>query len=184
MVLAGVCEKSISYHVYPEYSYVELIEGDDELLSYENDTIYEIVGTSFGNNAMPLIRYRTMDYAVEDSIKCKCKRNYPLLKKVIGRKQDFFIDKTGCLITFTGMNRPLRPVTQKIMAYQYIQEKEGIVKLNIELKEKFNTDDILTIKKIFQSIYPRFDIEIDFVDYIHRTKNGKFRYLVQKINFG
>jgi phenylacetate-CoA ligase len=179
--LAGVCEKSSSYHFFPEYSYVELVDPIDDISATEDKKICEIVGTSFANNAMPFIRYRTMDYAVRDDKKCKCSRNYLIVKKVIGRKQDFFIDTTGSLLTFTGYTRPIRPIVDKINAYQYVQETPGIVILKLELREKLNDKETKIIYEKFGKIWPNFSLEIKYVDYIPKTKNGKFRYLIQKL---
>jgi len=182
VALAGVCEYSNSYHFFPEYSYVELIDPIDSISGGEDNRILEIVGTSFANNAMPFIRYRTMDFAYKDDKLCKCGRNHSLVKKVIGRKQDFFIDNTGNLLTFTGYTRPIRPIVDKVNAYQYIQEKIGVVSLKLELNGKLSDYETKKIKRVFNKIWPNFVLDIKFVSSIPRTKSGKFRYLIQKLD--
>ena len=181
VALAGVCEISNYYHIMPEYSYVEMVEPDYEVDAYEGEKISEIVGTSYANNAMPFIRYRTTDYGTVENRNCSCGRNHLLIKKIIGRKQEFFIDKTGNLITFTGYNRPIRPLTEKIFAYQYVQEVPGAVVLNIEQKRIFNEGDIKIIRDKFEEIWPFLDLSINFVESIPRTRSGKFLYLTQKV---
>jgi phenylacetate-CoA ligase len=178
----GNCEYSNYYHIFPEYSYVELIEKHMS----NDETIGEIVGTTFDNDIMPLIRYRTMDYAVPLDAKCDCRRNYKLLAKVIGRKQEFFVDITGAPITFTCSDDALWGVKDKINAYQYVQYKAGEVELNIEPINTLDGADIENIKTAFCRFYPRFEIEIKLVEHIPRTESGKFRYLVQEmpINLG
>ncbi|BBO77655.1 capsular polysaccharide biosynthesis protein [Desulfosarcina widdelii] len=179
--LAGVCEVSDNYHVFPEYSYVEFIKNEEEVINNGNDNVFEIVGTSFCNDITPLIRYRTMDYAIPEKNKCECGRNHKLIKKVLGRKQDFFIDKSGSIITFIYADVPLWPMKHKIMAYQYIQNVAGKVILKIEPKEKFTKSDIELIMSGFKNIYTRFELKIDFVEKIHRTQSGKFLYFKQNI---
>ena len=178
--LAGICEQANYYHVFPEYSYLEIIDANDRPVNGEAKT-GEIVGTTFDNNIMPLIRYRTMDMAVPSDKRCQCGREYRLIKTVLGRKQEFFVDKTGGLITFIYADVPLWSVKEKVNAYQYIQYEPGKVVLNLEEKAGFSLTDIEGIKKAFSEIYSRFDIEIKLVENIPRTKSGKFRYLIQKM---
>ena len=178
--LAGPCEKSIYYHIFPEYSYVELIDSNGNPVAEEN-TMGEIVGTTFDNDIMPLIRYKTQDLAVHAKPKCKCGRNYPLLSRIEGRLQEFFVDKNGSLITFIAHDYALWNVRDKINAYQYVQNEPGRVLLNIDAKNKFSISDIDSVKRTFWDFYPSFDIKIKFVEHIPRTERGKFRYLIQKL---
>lgn len=183
--LAGECEKSTYYHIQAEYGIVELINKDGNAVAKE-DELGEIVATGFNNFACPLIRYRTMDLAVPLNAKCKCGRSYPLLKRVEGRLQEFFVDGTGSLITSFYSDEGPRNFVDKISAYQYVQNEPGKVLLNICAKNQFSISEIDSLKRAFLDFYPRFDIEIKFVDHIPRTKSGKFKFIVQKlpIEFG
>jgi len=183
--LAGECEKSTYYHIFPEYGMVELINKDGNPATNE-DELGEIVATGFNNFICPFIRYRTMDLAAPTDAKCECGRNHPLLKRVEGRLQEFFVDRTGSLTTFTCAHKALWNVKDKINAYQYVQNEPGKVLLNIDAKSKFSISDIDSVKRTFLDFYPRFDIKIKFVEDIPRTERGKFRYLIQKlpIEFG
>ena len=183
--LAGECEKNTYYHIFPEYGIVEIINKDGNPATNE-DELGEIVATGFNNSICPFIRYRTMDLAVLSNAKCKCGRNYPVLKKVEGRMQEFFIDKTGSLIAFIAHDYALWSVKDKINAYQYVQNEPGKVLLKIHAKSKFSISDIDSAKGTFLDFYPGFDIKIKFADHIPRTERGKFRYLIQKlpIEFG
>ena len=125
--------------------------------------------------------YRTMDMAVPLDNGCKCGRNYRLIEKVLGRKQEFFVDRTGGLITFIYADVPLWGVKEKVNAYQYIQYEPGKVVLDVEPEVPLNMTDIEGIKKAFRRIYSRFDIQIELVESIPRTRSGKFRYLIQKM---
>ncbi|MHA1380800.1 MAG: phenylacetate--CoA ligase family protein [Candidatus Helarchaeota archaeon] len=179
-VLAGECEKSIYYHIFPEYGLVELIDREGNLIC-EEGKMGEIVASGFNNYAMPFIRYRTGDIGVYSNQKCYCGRNYPLLKKIEGRLQEFFIDKNGSLVSFIAHHRCLWDVWDKIKAYQYIQNEPGKLILNIEAISKFSISSIERIKKNFFKRYSGFDIEIIFVKNIPRTTSGKFRYLIQNL---
>ncbi|GAI95041.1 unnamed protein product, partial [marine sediment metagenome] len=179
-VLAGECEESTDYHIFPEYGLVELIDNNGNPVSKE-EGIGEIVASGFNNYVMPFIRYRTGDIAVYVKEKCSCGRNYPLLKKVEGRMQEFFVDKTGSLITFIAQDYCLWNVKDIINAYQYVQNEPGKVLLNIDAKRKFSNSDIESVKRTFMEFYSSFYIEINFVKNIPRTRSGKFRYFIQKL---
>ena len=77
-VLAGECEESAHYHIFPEYGVVELI-GQDGLPIEGPGAMGEVVATNLTNFVCPLIRYRTMDVAVATDERCSCGRQYPLL---------------------------------------------------------------------------------------------------------
>ena len=178
--LAGECEKSNYYHLQSEYGYTELINesGCDAL---NEDEQGEIVCTGFNNYAVPFIRYMTGDIAINSNERCICGRNYKLIKKVEGRRQDYFIDKTGSKVTFIYCDEALWNVKDKIYLYQYVQNELGKVVLYIQCKSEFTQEDKNCVIREFKRYYSRFDIELYFTEQIEKTKVGKFRYLVQNI---
>ena len=141
----------------------------------------EIVCTGFNNYVFPFIRYRTGDIAINSNEKCKCGRNYKLIKRVEGRVQDYFIDKSGSKVTFTCSDDALWEVANKIYLYQYVQNELGRVLLYIQRKNEFTLEDKKCVVRDFKKFYPRFEIELKFTKHIEKTKIGKFRYLVQNI---
>lgn len=179
-VLAGNCKSSDNFYSFPEYSYVELVDNNDRELKNEDET-GEVIGTNFNNYVMPLIRYRTMDYATLTEEKCECHKNHKAFKKIIGREQDFFVDETGILVSSIYSDFPLWELMKNVNAYQYIQEIPGRLKLTIDVKNKINQYEFDIIKNRFLKYYPRFKIEICTVNDIKRTSNGKFKYLIQRI---
>lgn len=179
--LAGECEINNYYHIFPQYGYTELINEDNNE-NLKEDEIVEIVATGFNNYAMPFIRYKTEDMAVNTNGTCSCGRNYKLIKRIEGRKQEFFVNKFGDKITFTRSHFPLAVVKDKIMAYQYVQNKPGNVILNIETKYNLNEEEINNIKEIFLNMFSNIDIKINRSEkVIERTKAGKFKYLIQNV---
>lgn len=180
--LAGECEKSSYYHIESEYGYTEILD-DNGLDVCQEDEIGEIVATGFNNYVIPFIRYKTGDMAINTMYKCPCGRNVKIIKKIQGRKQEYFIDKTGSFITFTCSDDALWRVKEKVQCYQYIQKKPGSVILNIQSSEKLKDCDYQKIKEDFNSFFPGFEININEVDEITRTKRGKFKFLIQNIKY-
>lgn len=179
--IAGECEHSNYYHICSEYGYTEIIDRNGNEV-VEEDEVGEIIATGFNNYVTPFIRYKTQDMVINSNKKCKCGRNYKIIKSVEGRAQDYFIDNNGELITFIFADGALWNVKNKIFAYQYVQNKKGEVELNIQSKEPLLNLEIDDIEKLFNEYYPSLKLNIKFVNNIAKTSSGKFRYLIQNIN--
>ncbi len=96
VALAQQCPASEVLHVISEYSYVELLRPDGSPIDTPGETGM-IVGTSFANYAVPLIRYRTDDWATLASTgRCAaCGRELWSLSSVDGRTGDFIRTRSG-----------------------------------------------------------------------------------------
>jgi len=161
------------YHIDPTYGYTELIGKGQNLIDGEGIE-GEIVATGFNNWGMPLIRYKTEDRAISG-------KNRLEFKQILGRKQEYFVGKNKENLVFTCSDEPFWGVEKKIEAYQYVQEKEGVINLNLIKKREFLKEEETQIKKVFKTIYPDLDLNINYVSDIKRTKSGKYRYLIQKL---
>ena len=91
VVLAGECERNNTYHHFPDYGILEII-GDNGNTCEKEGERGEIVGTGLFNRCMPMIRYRTGDYATRLDSQCECGRFWDRFTNVEGRwKQDMVI---------------------------------------------------------------------------------------------
>ena len=106
VVLAGECEHTTFYHVFPQYGHLELINPRSGEVLEEYNRLGEIVGTSFITRAMPFIRYRTGDLTKLMPIKnCLCGRHYTLIDEVEGRwRQEMIVGKSGTLFSTAAIN--------------------------------------------------------------------------------
>lgn len=179
-VLAGECEKSVYYHVFPEYGFVELIGKDGKRVTRDGE-IGEIVATGFNNYVTPFIRYRTADMGVYADPKCNCGRKYPLLKKVEGRLQEFIITKNNRLISMTAINMH-SDVFDNVKQFQFYQDTKEKVVFNIVIKGTYTDRDTNYIQReLYKKLGDDVKLEIRFVEHIPRTKSGKYRFLIQKL---
>jgi len=181
VVLAGECEESTCYHIFPEYGITEVVDEKGRDVGYGKAGM--VVGTSFLNYAMPLIRYYTGDLAILSDEKCGCGREYPLMKQVIGRAQDFIVTKGGKLIPLTALIFGQHfKVFSKIRQMQIVQEEKGVIKVKIVKGLEYTKEDE---EEIYQKIKSIMGGELDvFFEYCHkipRTKLGKHRFLIQKL---
>ncbi len=144
--------------------------------------IGEIVGTGFHTHIFPLIRYKTGDIGVYTKEKCECGRNFPLLKKIEGRVQDFVISKTNQIVPFTRFQHLVAESTDHVTECQFYQDSKGEIVLNLIKTQEYAEADSQVIKKNFQkALGNEFDLSICFVDTISRSNRGKFQFLIQKL---
>lgn len=185
VILAGECEQSNLYHVFPEYGILELVTENGKQI-VKNDEIGIMVGTGLTNYGMPLIRYKTDDIAMYANGKCSCGRDYQLIKNVEGRwLQEFLVAKNGRLISITAINMH-SDIFDNVEQFQFYQDTEGAAVFNIIKKDTYTDKDTAIIKsELLKKLGSDFRLETRFVDSIERTKRGKHMFLVQKlpINF-
>ncbi len=182
-VLAGECEKSTSYHVFPEYGIIELVNQNGEIITDDN-VIGEIVATGLNNFIMPMIRYKTKDLGKLSKSTCKCGRKYPLITELDGRIQEMILANGGNLISLTAVLAAIKrlegyPQLEKV---QFIQEKKGEVLIKIVKGKSYSKADE---KEIMDGVEQKFGkdlkIMIVYVDDIQPTSLGKHRFLIQKL---
>ena len=179
-VLAGECEESTHYHIFPEYSIVELI-GRDGLPVEGPGAMGEVVATNLTNFVCPLIRYRTMDVAVATEKQCPCGRQYPLLEKVEGRLQEFIVTRSGHLISVTPINYE-SGAFENIRQFQMYQEEMGELIMKVVRKPTYTEEDTRQLtRELRWQLGDEVNVHVCFVDEIPRTRGGKFRYLIQKL---
>jgi phenylacetate-CoA ligase len=181
--MAGYCDKADLYHVYSEYGLVELVNESGKKVEWKEGNVGEIVATGFINSAMPLIRYRTGDIAMVGPDRCVCGRNYPLLKKIQGRKQEYVITSDGRAISLTGLvfGQHWHAFT-KITKLQFEQREAGNVLIRIIKRDNYTQDDENEIQaKIASCTNNSLAVSFDYVDCIEPTPRGKHIFVKQML---
>lgn len=180
-ILAGECEVSNDYHVFPEYGVVEVIREDGSPASAEGET-GEMVGTSLDNFAMPLIRYRTEDWAVLGPRGCACGRNYKLLKETRGRwHQEVLVGRLDNLISITAVNVHT-DIFDHVQQLQFYQCQKGKVELRIKRKPEYTERDTRRIlAALEEKMGDTMEISLSFREEIPLVPSGKFRLVIQEL---
>jgi phenylacetate-CoA ligase len=169
------CEKG-SYHVHPEYGIVEVVDaaGDPVRAGEEG----EMLCTSFTNDALPLIRYRTGDAAVAGEPGCACGRAFPTLARILGRLDDLIVTPDGRRV---GRLDPVFKGRSTIREAQIVQETPERVRVRIvEAPGYAPADGEAVRRELAIRLGPEMEIEIVTVDAIERTGSGKFRAVVNR----
>jgi len=78
------CDAGAGGHLHEEQLHIEIL--NDEGQPVEDGEIGEVVATTFGVEAMPVIRYRTGDCAALFREPCRCGQKSPRLGPIVGRK--------------------------------------------------------------------------------------------------
>lgn len=183
LVLGGYCEHADHYHIEPQYGYFELI-GEDNKSINTSGKFGEIVGTTYYNFGMPLIRYRTGDYAEYVGDHCEvCGRKMTIIKNIQGRwdkNQIYRVDGTYITTTALNLHSDLYNV---IDGLQYIQEQPGILKVLLIKGYNFKTDHEKIFFKLFsEAMGPDSKVIIEYVDTLICQPNGKFVQLLSNLN--
>ena len=165
-----------SPHLYfwPTYGFVELGEPNAE-----GDR--EVIGTSFHNHVMPLIRYRTGDYV---RVAQTPAREWPWLEieKVVGRDYEFLVSATGRRVSLTTINMHDR-IFEGLLAVQFYQELAGAVECRIQAGKDWHSSREGTIHEgLLRKLGDDFTLTLRRVDEMEKTKAGKHRWLVTRLN--
>src|SRR5882724_7651720 len=120
VVLAGEGATSELFYFFPQYGFVEF--GP-----INSDGLCEVIGTSFHNLAMPLVRYRTGDYVrlADPRIDGPLEFPWPAAADIAGREQEFLVSATNRRISLTAFN--MHDTTfDGLYAVQFYQDQPGI----------------------------------------------------------
>jgi len=180
--LGGYCKDTQVYHLENTYGFAELIDENNQIIS-EVGKRGELVGTTLKNPGMPLIRYRTDDFAEYIGNYCPhCKRNVLLVKNIVGRwSGERIYNKDGSFVTTTALNLH-SDLYKKINGIQYIQNKKGILKILIIKTAEYSAEDEKTLKEHFlKTLNKDIILIIEYVDHLIKQNNGKFLHLISKV---
>lgn len=158
-----------NYHVNVESGFLEIIDS-------------KFYWTSFINKTTPIIRYDIGDtgkYGISTD-GCKCGSNFPIISDLSGRVEDY---------VFTKDLRPLGRLDHifkndmNIKEAQIVQEKIGEVFIRIVPDMNFNLEEVKSkIDNAFtERVGNSLEVKIEVCDYINKTKNGKFKFVISNV---
>jgi len=168
------CEQG-SYHIIPEYGLTELHPAGPP-----NEDCFRIVATGFWNMAMPLIRYDIGDLVQTSGEKCRCGREFPVVKRIFGRDGNLIVTPSGRILGASVIECILARVLygmydMPVVAGRVIQEADNLVVLEYVPADRFSGRHAKEIEDILrEKVPPELKIEIRSVKQIRRTAGGKF----------
>jgi phenylacetate-CoA ligase len=163
-------------YFWPVYGYVEFGPPDSEGLR-------EVIGTSFHNLAMPLIRYRTGDLVrlAEPSDPTSLEWPWPAAVDVVGRAHEFLVSATGRRISLTAFNMH-DAIFDGLYAVQFCQEEPGVAEFRYVAGPAFHHSRIEPIERgIRRKLGDDFRLSFREVTEVEKTPAGKHQWLVSKL---
>lgn len=184
VALAGECEHSENYHIYPEYGVFELVDEGGHIIK-EPGVLGEIVATGFNNYAMPFVRYRTGDMARYAPGFCEqCGRNYKLLAEVEGRTYEYVITRGGNKVSLTGLIFGQHfDSFGHIAKMQIYQNTPGKVEVRIIPGAGYSTEKCESeiTGGIRHAVGDEIAVTFSYPNDIPPTEFGKHRFLIQEV---
>jgi phenylacetate-CoA ligase len=126
-LIAWECKEHLGYHIESDNVIVELIKNGESVSSGEEG---EVVITALNQYTMPFIRYKLGDIARLADYKCKCGNNFPLLKFIKGRINDYLILPNGKKVSPYVLMIAMDKI-REVAHYQIIQEKIGKIEIKV-----------------------------------------------------
>jgi phenylacetate-CoA ligase len=170
------------YYFWPQYGWLELIDMRGRPVTQPGE-IGEIVGTSFDNQVMPFVRYRTGDIGVLSASEHSDLPGFPVIERIEGRLQEFVVCKDERLVSITTLGAAHFSELYRCDAMQYEQHTAGQVVLHIAV-ENVLPDEIK--RKIEDAIERKTQggctAHVEQVGRIARTPTGKHKMLIQHLD--
>ena len=166
-------------HLKLEHSYIEILTKDYSPAKPNEEG--RLICTSFGNDALPFIRYDIGDIAIPSkNLSCDCGRGGILIDRVVGRTEDYILTPDG---RFVGRMDHLFKLSSTVLNAQIIQKTvEEIIIRMVVSKFYSSKEEKEILKEARNRIGNSINIKVEIVDNIPRTKNGKYRFIISKIN--
>jgi phenylacetate-CoA ligase len=179
VVFAMECAEHRGLHVAPEYGILELAEPEEQ----HAEGLFEIVGTSLNNFAMPIIRFRTGDLTAPlDPGPCPCGRSMPLIRAIETRAGDMIVTPEGRHVTFSGLTHAFMGLAN-IKRSQLVQEAADRLNVRIVPARSFggtDRDNLIAGLRAYLGDAIRIDLEL--VTDIPRDPSGKYRWVISRVN--
>lgn len=152
-------------------------------IKYNTNTIQnrggELIGTSFYNFAMPLIRYRTGDVIeIEDKDKDN-QVSFKKVKSIIGREHDYIVLNDGRKIL--SLQRAIYGC-DGIIATQVIQTSYTDLCINLIVDDKFNNNELTAIAaKVDDVCGAQMHVTFNYVNQLEKNKSGKAPFIIRRL---
>jgi phenylacetate-CoA ligase len=164
-------------HAHPLAGVTEILRPDGTAAA--PGEMGEVALTGLVNDAMPLIRYRVGDTARLATEACPCGRAMPVIEEIGGRLDDVvFTRERG----FLGRLDPVMKGVRNIVESQIEQESLELLRIRFVPTPRFSGEDLRTLEGNLRARVGRgIHLEFECTDRIPRTANGKFRFVISKL---
>jgi len=147
--VAMECECQAGPHIFEDWFYPEIVDLKT-LKPVADGEEGELVLTTLGKQAMPMIRYRTRDITALTSARCACGRTLRRIRRIGRRSDDMFIIR-GVNVYPSQIETALLKVEGTLPHYQIILTREkGLdeVEVKVEVTQEFFGDTVGALEQL------------------------------------
>ncbi len=170
------------FFFWPQYGKFELLDPDGNPIT-QPCVLGEIVGTSFDNQVMPFVRYRTGDFALLSDHPHPDLPLYPVCERIEARIQEFLVCKDHRLISVSTLGLARFDDINDIQTMQYEQDEPGRVVMKVVSTTPLTASQT---EKLAQAVREKTQggctVEVRPVDQLPRTPRGKHKMLIQHLD--
>ncbi|MCE5090376.1 phenylacetate--CoA ligase family protein [Staphylococcus devriesei] len=146
--------------------------------------IYGLIVTGFYTTTTPIFRYRIGDSVelYEDLPENYTQKDIKI-KRIIGRNNDFLSTKDGRVITNVNLASAVKMVGTKLIESQFIQNNIDEIEVKLVFSEIEDKRKIINKleKELKDRVGTDIKFNIQFVDEIEKTNNGKKRFVINNL---
>lgn len=173
IMIAAQCQEG-QFHLATNQCYIEVVDDNNQPVPVGH--LGKVLATRLDNFAMPLIRYYVGDLVETESEnhnQCACGRQFPILRRVIGRDTDIVTTRSGkhmIVHFFTAIFEHIPSVRQFKVVQKNLDEMEIHYIPNSDFSQKTITE---IENKIYTHLKEKFPIHWVETRQIEPTKSGK-----------
>lgn len=159
--VAMECSHQSGPHIFEDYFYPEIIDPKT-LKPVADGEEGELVLTTLGKKAMPMIRYRTRDITALTSERCECGRTLRRIKRISRRSDDMFIIR-GVNVYPSQIESALLKVEGALPHYQIILTRDkGLdsMEVQVEVTPEVFTDTVGALEGLQQKLHKSIETTI------------------------
>jgi phenylacetate-CoA ligase len=147
--VAMECQCQAGPHIFEDYFYPEIIDPKT-LKPCPDGEEGELVLTTLGKKAMPMIRYRTRDITALTSEQCACGRTLRRIKRISRRSDDMFIIR-GVNVYPSQIETALLNVEGALPHYQIVLTREkglDVMEVQVEVTPEVFADTVGALEQL------------------------------------
>ena len=151
--VAMECQCQAGPHIFEDYFYPEIIHLKTGKPCADGEE-GELVLTTLGKQAMPMIRYRTRDITTLSSETCDCGRTLRRIKRIGRRADDMFIIR-GVNVYPTQIETALLKVEGALPHYQIVLTREqdlDVMEVQVEVTPEVFGDTVGALEELQENL--------------------------------
>jgi len=151
--VAMECECQAGPHIFEDYFYPEIIHLKTGKPCADGEE-GELVLTTLGKHAMPMIRYRTRDITTLTSETCECGRTLRRIKRIGRRADDMFIIR-GINVYPSQVETALLKVEGTLPHYQIVLTREedlDVMEVQVEVTPEVFADTVGALEQLRRNL--------------------------------